>query len=95
MLKLYWKEQEPHRNSALVGTLPLLELCPGWNSSLAGTLPHLELCLESAARALQFLQWERLPLFLQQEVHGYLESVARAIQFVQWVGLPFFLQEEV
>ena len=44
MHELYWKEQEPHRNPALVGSLPWLELFPGWNFAPTGTLHRLELC---------------------------------------------------
>ena len=44
MHKLYWNELLPHRNFSLVGTLPLLQLCPCWKYSLAGTAPRLELC---------------------------------------------------
>ena len=33
------------KNSALLGTLPRLELCLGWNFTVHGTLPRLELCL--------------------------------------------------
>ena len=84
-----WKETWEEMNLVCKGPKAklLLTLISKWEK--------LELCLESAARALQFLQWAMFPLFLQQEVHGYLDSVAWALQFIQQVGLPLFLQQEV